>query len=221
MHCPDYPKEGNNDACWKIAPGVWVMDDHKWALWVWAINKDILPRTLFHVDYHWDGADDFTDDDDTLITLLSTPEQLKKVLSEDRLIRKDSFIAPAIRAEFFEEIHFLCYQRNIEQGLDPDVLIKQPVRQYIHPDISPAIRLLKPDRTALDLDADIFNRSTFFGRGDLWPDESIRQFLTGLKNVIKSSPLITIALSYCYSGSEQDTHHLSELILPIILSFRK
>lgn len=221
MHCPDYPKEGNNDACWEIAPGVWVMDDHKWALWVWATQRKILPKTLFHVDYHWDGADDFTDDDDSLIMLLSRPQELKKVISEDRFIRKNSFIAPAIRAEFFEEIHFHCYQRNIEQGLDPEVLIKQPVRQYIHPDIPPAIRLIKPDETALDLDVDIFNRSTFFGRGDLWPNTDILQFLDRLKDVIKASPLVTIALSYCYSGTEANTHSLAELILPRVVSWRQ
>ncbi len=221
MHCPDYPKEGNNDACWEIAPGVWVMDDHKWALYVWALNRDILPQTLFHLDYHWDGADDFNLPDDALSKSLADPEELWKILSEDRLIRKDSFIAPAVRAEFFREVHFFCYQRNIEQGLEPDLLMKYPVCQFVHTSLLSARRQINPSNIALDLDVDLFNRSTFFGKGDLWPADEIRRFLEDLKPLIKASPLVTIALSYCYSGSETDTHRLAELILPLVISWRQ
>jgi hypothetical protein len=220
MQYPDYPKEGNNDACLEIAPGVWVMDDHKWALWVWATHRDTLGKTLFHVDYHWDGADDFSGDEDSLIGLLSDPKALKKVISEDRMIRKDSFISPAVRGHFFKDIHFYCYQRNIEPGLNPEILIHNRVRQYIHPDISTALNYINPVDTALDLDVDIFNRSTYFGHGDVWANDEILSFLDTLKDLVQKAPLITIALSYCYSGTEADTHRLAELILPWILSIR-
>lgn len=220
MHCPDYPKEGNNDACLEIAPGVWVMDDHKWALWVWTIHRNSLPGALFHVDYHWDGADDFSGNDNSLTDLLSNPEALKKVISEDRLIRKDSFISPAVRGHFFRDVHFYCYQRNIAPGLNPEILMHNRVRQYIHSDIPSAFRQINPADTALDLDVDIFNRSIFFGQGDVWSNEEILRFLDRLKVLIHKTPLITIALSYCYSGAEADTHRLAELILPRILSWR-
>ncbi len=221
MQCPDYPREGNNNACLEIAPGVWVMDDHKWALWVWATHRDILPETLFHVDYHWDGADDFSGDNNSLFRLLANPDALKKVISKDRLIRKDSFISPAVRGNFFKGIHFYCYQRNTEQGLNPEVLIQKDVRQYIHPDIPAALRQINPVKTALDLDVDVFNRATFFGQGNLWTDDEILRFLNEMKDLIKNAPLITIALSYCYSGTEADTHHLAEFILPRVLAWRQ
>jgi hypothetical protein len=204
----------------EIAPGVWVMDDHKWALWVWATHRDTLGKTLFHVDYHWDGADDFSGDEDSLIGLLSDSKALKKVISEDRMIRKDSFISPAVRGHFFKDIHFYCYQRNIEPGLNPEILIHNRVRQYIHPDISTALNYINPVDTALDLDVDIFNRSTYFGHGDVWANDEILSFLDTLKDLVQKAPLITIALSYCYSGTEADTHRLAELILPWILSIR-
>jgi len=215
-----YPQEADNDYCREIAPGVWIMDDHKWALYVWSINRDILPDILFHADYHWDGDDDFPGDDPTLTKLLSDPNQLKKVISDDQFIRKVSFISPAVRSEWFQEIHFYCYQRNIDKGLKTENLIRKPVRQFLHASQESVLKKLGGKPVAFDLDVDLFNHSTFYGRGDLWPDDEILSFLDRFGQLIKESPLVTIALSFLYSGSELDTRHLAELTLPKILSIR-
>jgi hypothetical protein len=217
----DYPRNAHNDYCREIAPGVWVMDDHKWALFVWSLNRNILPEALFHADYHWDGDDDFSDNDKALMDLLSDNNRLRKTISRDKTIRKVSFISPAVRAEWFKEIHFLCYQRNIERGLNTEILIRKPIRQYVHTSPQSVLDKLKGNITAFDLDIDLFNHSTFYGKGDLWSDHKILSFLDRFRELIQQSPLITVALSYFYSGSVEDTRHLAELILPRILSFRK
>lgn len=215
-----YPKEADNDFCREIAPGVWVMDEHKWALYVWNINRNILPEILFHADYHWDGDNDFPGDDTGLSELLSKKNRLKKIISEDQYIRKASFITPAVRAELFKELHFFCYQRNIDKGLETETLIRKAVRQFLHTSQESVLEKLNGKSVAFDLDVDLFNHSTFYGKGDLWPDHEILSFLDRFGELIKKSPLITIALSYFYSGTVKDTRHLAELILPKILSLR-
>ncbi|MDD5582039.1 MAG: UPF0489 family protein [Candidatus Marinimicrobia bacterium] len=221
MDYPLYPMSADNNAFLEIAPGVWVMDDHKWAFYVWCLKREQLPKVLFHMDYHWDNADNFTDADSVLYDYIEYPEKLKKILSKDHLIRKDSFIAPAIRTDFFREVHFYCYQRNTPQGLDPLILQKKKVRQYLHKTLDDVLEKIIPNETAFDLDLDFFNWSPLFGKGNLWSDEKILQVLFHLKDIIKKSPLITLALSYFYSGDVEDTHHLAEIILPLILSWRR
>lgn len=196
------------------------MDDHKWALYVWRINRNILPDILFHADYHWDGDDDFPGDDSTLLKLISDHNRLRKIISRDQVIRKVSFISPAVRAEWFREIHFFCYQRNIEKGLNTENLIRKPVRQFIHISQQSVLEQLSEKDVAFDLDVDLFNHSTILGKGDLWPDHEVLAFLDFFSELIIKSSLITIALSYVYSGALEETRHLAQLILPKILSLR-
>jgi len=215
-----YPQDADNDYCREISPGLWVMDDHKWALYVWRINRNTLPDILFHADYHWDGDNDFPGDDSALVELLDNKSRLKRIISKDQDIRKVSFISPAVRAKWFREIHFYCYQRNIAKGLNTENLIHKPVRQFVHTSQQSVLENLSGKYVAFDLDVDLFNHSTFYGKGDLWPDHEILAFLDRFSELIKKAPLVTIALSYFYSGSVEDTRHLAELILPKILSLR-
>lgn len=215
-----YPQEAHNDYCREIVPGVWIMDDHKWALYVWRINRNILPDILFHADYHWDGDNDFPGDDLSLVELLDNQSRLKRIISKDQDIRKVSFISPAVRAKWFREIHFYCYQRNIAKGLNTENLINKPVRQFVHTSQQSVLENLSGKSVAFDLDVDLFNHSTFYGKGDLWPDHEILTFLDNFGELIRIAPLVTIALSYFYSGTMEDTRHLAELILPKILSLR-
>ena len=36
-----------------LGRGVWLMDDHRWALKVWETERTHGQYTLVHADYHW------------------------------------------------------------------------------------------------------------------------------------------------------------------------
>ena len=74
-----------------------------------------------------------------------------------------------------------------------------------------------PKDLLLDIDLDIFNRSGYWATGDLWTDTEIAEFLEGCSALINSSRLITIAMSFNYSGSKEDTKHLVRLVIPTVV----
>ncbi len=46
----------------ELNSNVWLMDNHKWALYVWEkfrLESAITKFSLVHADYHWDGIYDF------------------------------------------------------------------------------------------------------------------------------------------------------------------
>jgi len=54
-------KEDNN-YCEHISSDIWLVDNHRWAYYAWEkhrINKKINKFSLVHVDYHWDGGNEF------------------------------------------------------------------------------------------------------------------------------------------------------------------
>jgi hypothetical protein len=137
-------------------------------------------------------------------------------VSDEIRVRKDSFIAPAIIRGLIEEVHFLCFQRDTTPGIDSELLERYGAKQFLHPDLSSLLKHA-PQGSLLDIDLDIFNRSGYWAKGDLWTDIEILQFLDGCIPLLKSSPLVTIAMSFNYSGSEDDTQYLSRLVVPTIL----
>lgn len=73
-----------------IGSGIWLMDDHKWAFYVWHrfhMESRIPKLSLVHADYHWDGGNDFHE----------SPEKLEEFLDADdeallELIREENWI---------------------------------------------------------------------------------------------------------------------------------
>jgi hypothetical protein len=210
----------------EIHPNVWLMDDHRWAYYIWekSLQQDRgkKPRTLVHLDYHWDGVNDFqsaTDQNRLLRT--SELDEIYRMVSEGIRLRKDSFIAPAIIRGLIEEVHFLCFQCDTTPGIDPELLDLYGLKQFFHPDLSSLLKYA-PQGSLFDIDLDIFNRSGHWAEGDLWTDIEISQFLDGCIPLLESSVLVTIAMSFNYSGSADDTRYLSRLVVPTIVDvFRR
>lgn len=209
----------------EIHPNVWLMDDHKWAYYVWesyCFNNPLKkPLALLHFDYHWDGINDFVSD--------SAQEMLKKterigeifdLFSNSAFVRKDSFIAPAIIRGIVNEIYFFCFQDNTETGLDEDLLKKYHSKQFIYKNID-LIPYHKIKNYFLDIDLDLFNNSDMWAKSDLWENSDICDFLRKCSGLIKNASLITIAMSFGYSGTYEDTRKLTKKIVPEILKYYK
>lgn len=55
----------NPDYFEPMAAEVWLMDDHRWALFVWEQHRQKVAAerySLMHADYHWDSNDEFLED---------------------------------------------------------------------------------------------------------------------------------------------------------------
>lgn len=72
-----------------------------------------------------------------------------------------------------------------------------------------------------DLCLDLFNHAD--GKefeGDLWTDAGVLEFLDAVSSHIIAAAVVTISLSFRYSGEEEDTRHLAQLIVHRILELR-
>ena len=60
--------EKNDEYFDEIYPNIWIMDNHKWALYCWEQYrvKNQIPSTLVHIDYHWDAVNDYYENEDEL-----------------------------------------------------------------------------------------------------------------------------------------------------------
>ncbi|MCO5396777.1 hypothetical protein [Ralstonia soli] len=125
--------------------------------------------------------------------------------------------APAIISGLISEVHFLCKQTDSDEGLNPDLLASANVRQYIHDSPTDLLRNPLPEPLIFDLCLDLFNQeenTKKLGEGDLWPDTEIVAWLDSMRPVIERAALLTVSLSFGYSGTEEDTKHLAALVLP-------
>lgn len=200
----------------EIFPKIWLMDNHKWAYYIWEnynLEKPTeKPFTLFHADYHWDAVNDFQDESNIQkLTEVETSDQIFELVSSGE-VRKDAFIAPAIIRGFVNEVHFYCKQTNTDQGFWPPFLDKYDTTQYFHKDIDSFISYSGPNQKLFDLDIDLFNKSDMWNEGDLWDEEQIIHFLENCSELIKSSKIVTIAMSFHYSGNTSDTRYLTEVV---------
>lgn len=216
----------DNDFFTQIFPDVWLMDNHKWAFYIWnkfSTESGMQKLTLVHADYHWDDINDYHASPEDEATLLSCDDtKLIEILREDNFIRYDSFICPAIIRGLVNEVHFYCKQYEQDGfGVDEQLLERFGVTQYIHDEIASlaSVKFTKP--FVMDLCLDLFNKSNDSYTGDLWSDDEIHTFLTQIKHLITDAELVTISLSFGCSGTEDDTRHLAKLVLPIIESWRK
>jgi hypothetical protein len=205
----------------EIYPNLWLMDDHRWSYYIWERffhrNPGRLPLALIHADQHWDGINDFLKpSDEATLRSIRTIEEIFALVSGASLVRKDSFIAPAIIRGIINEVHFYCSQTDTEPGLDKPLLKKHNSKQFIHRKLNSIIERL-PKGSLFDLDLDLFNRSEMWEEGNLWENKEIVHFLDTCSGIIRSSCLVTIAMSFGDSGSREDTKYLTELVVPRVI----
>lgn len=209
-----------------LGSGIWLMDNHKWAFYIWhrfQVQTEIPKFTLVHVDYHWDGGDDFMHSEEMAAELMAaTDERLIEFIREENWIRFDSFIAPAIRRGIVDEVHFYCKQDDgWDVGINADLLAHAATRQFIYDDINELIQHSFSCPLIFDLCLDLFNRSKMHYEGDIWKDEEIEEFLIISKPVLQQAALVTVSFSFGYSGTEEDTRRIAKLVLPRLLEYRQ
>jgi hypothetical protein len=212
----------NDDYFECLGSSLWLMDNHKWALCVW--ERSCIPGiayTLVHADYHWDAIYDFAENSSEENVLLEAScEQLESLIRREINIQYDSFIVPAVARGLLDEIHFLCFQKDSDEGVYQPILDKFGCTQSIHRD-SKELRSLKAGEHLLfDLDLDIFNRSEFEYGSELWSDTEIEIFLDDCKELVQSASVVTISMLYGCSGTPDDTRVLTERVVPLFLEWR-
>lgn len=207
-----------------LGADVWLMDDHRWAFLVWTrfgVEHGIERFSLVHADYHWDGVNDFHEREEARARLLAADlDELEAMVRNRDFIQYDSFIAPAVIRKLVTEVHFLCTQTGTEPGLGESLLSDTGAREYMHDDASHLAQVRFNGPVIFDLCLDMFNRSEIWATGDLWTDDEIDDFLGGVRPLIERAELVTVSLSFDYSGTESDTRHLAGLVVPRILHWR-
>lgn len=208
----------------ELCPNVWLMDNHKWAFYIWEDyrfrHSGKIPSILVHIDKHWDGVNDFQKPE-TLARLINinSTQGLMDLIEHKSLVRYDSFIAPAIIRGFVKEVHFYCLQDDTDIGLDDDLLHRYGARQFIHKNLDSLIQHVEDRPILLDLDLDIFNKSDQWNEGDIWPEGEIVSFVDKCTELVLNSSLCTIAMSFDYSGANKDTIYLTKLVVPSIIKY--
>ncbi|MDN8617995.1 UPF0489 family protein [Variovorax ginsengisoli] len=202
------------------------MDNHKWALWVWERQVQIAgiaKFTLVHADHHWDGGyDAYYDQEKSSEIVAADLEQLRAIIDEEEWIRYDSFIAPAVLRGRFDCLHFFCKQDDdFDVAIGHDLLDSAGATQVLHPSTDSLAAITPEHPLIFDLCLDLFNRESKMEYGsDLWADAEINEFLLAMRPLIESANLVTISLSFGCSGSEPDTRHLAQLVVPQIAAWR-
>ncbi len=207
-----------------LGADVWLMDDHRWALSVWTrfgFERGMTGLSLVHADHHWDGVNDFQENVEERDRLIAAnPTEIETMVRNEERIQYDSFIAPAVIRRLVTEVHFFCKQTNTEPGLGERLLIDAGAREYLHDDVSELVKAQFTGPVIFDLCLDLFNRSDMWATGDIWSDDEIREFLEQVRPVIERAVVVTVSLSFDYSGTENDTRRLAALVLPLIMQWR-
>lgn len=220
----------DSDYVMEIAPNFWIMDNHKWAFWAWekyrAEDGHQLPTTLVHVDKHWDAANDWKDERriEELLSITSLGG-LQKLLTkgEDNrsCVRLDSFIAPSIIRGIINHVDFYCLQTDTERGLWPPFLEKLGSTQILHESIDALVQRNKGHRLLFDLDIDIFNRSDMWCETDHWSDDEVLRLLDSCAPIIRGALVVTVAISFGFSGDDDDARRLAKLVIGRLLELRE
>ncbi len=227
MKFPDINNFKMNDRYFEeIFPGIWLMDDHRWAYYIWERvlleNRSEGPYALVHLDCHWDGVNDFHGDPSAIKKLVELHDinSIYTLVEKKMGVQKDSFIAPAIIRGLIDEVHFYCKQTCIGPGLYPPFLMEHNARQIIHEKMKSLISYQISKPIIFDIGLGLFNKSGMWDEGDLWTDQEIADFLWMCSDMIQSSSVVTAAMSFGYSGTEQDTRHLTRLFTSFIKDLR-
>lgn len=191
-----------------LGSDVWLMDDHRWAFLVWTrfgFERGIGRFSLVHADHHWDGVNDFHEAEEARDRLLAADlTEIEAMVRNEERIQYDSFIAPAVTRKLVTEVHFFCKQTDTDPGLGERLLTEAGAREYVH-DNAGQLAQVFDGPVIFDLCLDLFNRSNNWATGDLWSDDDVRDFLQSARSAIERAALVTISLSFNYSGTEADT----------------
>lgn len=213
----------NNEYYEHLGSNVWLMDNHKWALYIWELSRlKNGAYCLIHVDYHWDAGYDFWEQPDEERRLFqASPEELQKMIASEHLIQYDSFIGPAIARGLIDQVHFLCFQEDSDQGFYPPVLQQLGGKQTLHQN-SDALKALYIDKPILfDFCLDVFNRSKYDYQSDLWRDPEIDKLLADCERLVRNAAVVTVSASFGCSGTEDDTRLLIKRVVPMFLDWRR
>ena len=209
----------------ELDSNIWLMDNHRWAYYTWEkfrLKSDIPKFSLVHADYHWDGGNDFHSLPEKEQELLhGNLDSIFQLVHEGNWIRFDSFIAPAVIRGFLSEVHFYCNQDDsYDVGIEEGLLARMGTLQTIHDDVKTLSNHQFTHPVIFDLCLDLFNESDGWFDGDLWSESKIMQFLTSIKKTICEAELVTVSLSFGYSGTEDDTRWLAKLVIPTLENWR-
>ena len=208
--------------CLDVGSGVWLMDDHRWALKVWESQGRRTQYSLVHADFHWDAGYDFkAGSPEEQQLLAASPDAIAAMVELGKWIRLDSFIAPALLRRTVRDVHFYCLQGDVETSAFDDAFLRScGARQFVYDSAQSlaSARIAQP--FLFDLCLDLFNRSDMWCEGDLWDDAAVSAFLHTMRSIIVGAELVTVSLSFNYSGDWNDTRHLAKLVLPTLLDFR-
>jgi hypothetical protein len=205
-----------------LGRNIWLMDDHRWALLVWERERKEAKYTLIHADQHWDAAYDFAENEEAEQELLhANVAQIASYLRENKLIRYDSFIAPAVRRGLFDTVHFFCTENDKNDiGFYEDFLIQAGATQVVYSTVESLAAAQFRHPVIFDLCLDLFNRSGNWMEGDLWIESEIKSFLRAIRHIVSAAEIVTISLSFNHSGTHDDTRRLARLVIPLLLSYR-
>ena len=205
-----------------LGSSIWLMDNHKWALYIWDTNQiSTNASKLVHVDYHWDAGYDYWELPDKEKELIrANSAELKLLIEQDELIRYDSFIGPALARNLVSEVHFLCFQEDSDKGFYKPVLEKFNCKQTIHNNISDLEPEIAGKPLIFDFDVDVFNRSKYEYKSELWDVVEIDNFLSNCKPLVQAADLITVSMSYSCSGTVEDTESLTKLVVQKFMAWR-
>lgn len=205
-----------------LGKNVWLMDDHRWAFIVWERCRSKPKYCLVHADQHWDGVYDFHDDPEGEQALIAANiDCLEDFVADNDRIRCDSFIAPAVRRGLFKEVHFFCTEDDGNDiGLDEKLLTSSATTQFVHQTIAGLASQQFECPLIFDLCLDLFNRSGDWETGSLWSDAEVTDFLKSVEPLLQAAEIVTVSLSFGYSGTEEDTRRLAHLVCPRIMASR-
>ena len=66
----------------------------------------------------------------------------------------------------------------------------------------------------------MLNRSDMCYTGDIWSLEEIDDLLNDIKHLVINASIVTISMSYGYSGTKEDTSRLTKYILERFCDWR-
>jgi len=207
----------------RLHPRLWLMDNHKWALYAWESSLRPLPGDeqgiLAHLDYHFDASNDFTRGEDVARLLRAAgPGECADLTAGDNLIKCDSFIVPAIMRGLVRDVHFLCREIDPDPDVYPEWLDSYDGPQFYHERLEDLLLALAGQTVLFDLCLDVFNHQANRSyRGDLWPDADVIALIDDCGALIRDARLVTVSLSFSHSGAEPDTRHLARVVLPRVL----
>jgi len=74
----------------EIYPNIWIMNNHKWSLYCWEQyrEKNDIPSTLVHLDYHWDAINDYSENESLIKNMNLVTMKKALIENNNRLLLK-------------------------------------------------------------------------------------------------------------------------------------